>query len=243
MNIRMLCLILLLPVVGNAQEIPAQHTWGTITVQFESIDSVDFPPLYADQPIRDSIGKSYTNWHDRATAIEQYLMQCQHPPITKIGETSYRVKTARGDSVLLEPNLNMDEAGYNFEHYYWPEELLVFRVQWYEGNDYALFNRLNGTLTHMIGPPQFSPYDPTLFVAINDDIEATYSDNGIQVFRIERGIPKLIWQYFPDDIAPSHIQWVASDALIFRAYMRGRIDQNFAYQYLHSRLKIKLGDR
>ncbi len=243
MNIRILCLILFLPVVGIAQEIPAQHTWGNITVQFESIDSVNFPPLYADQTIRDSIGKSYQNSHDRAKAIEQYLMQYQHPPLTKIGETSYRVKTARGDSAFLEPNLSFDEAGYSFEHYYWPEELLVFRVQWYEGNDYALFNRLNSSLTHMMGPPRFSPYDPNTFVAINDDIEATYSDNGIQLFQIERGIPKLIWQYSPTNIAPTHIQWIDPTTLIFRAYTMGGAEVNFAYRYLYIRLQIDFGNK
>ena len=89
-----------------------------------------------------------------------------------------------GEKLTLSPDPLTEEDGYTFEKLFLNGLYQFYRVQWYEGNNYALVNLKTGKITKTYGRVYINSTN-TFLVSINDDIEAGYSANGIQLFFID----------------------------------------------------------
>jgi hypothetical protein len=143
----------------------------SFSVNISSADSIFIETFYKDKVQRDSIADRYSNWHQRARALEKYVLDIENPGITRDKDNLIEIKLLNGEAIKLKPD--SDEADFTFEKYFKELKLLLFRVQWGEGNNYAIIDFTDGRKTYIIGQPFFSP-DRKLMIAINYDIEAQY---------------------------------------------------------------------
>ncbi|MEW5927965.1 MAG: hypothetical protein AB1941_10790, partial [Gemmatimonadota bacterium] len=82
----------------------------------------------------------------------------------------------------------------------------LVQVDFYEGGGWLLVDAVGTHQTHLIGPPVVAP-GRGRFVATSVDLEAGYDPNGIQVWSMARGFPRLEWGLDGGDA------WGASDAV------------------------------
>ncbi len=220
---------------GYSQDTDFQVQIDDYVIFSNDADSVDFPFYFKQQDKIDSISKNYGNWHRRALAIEDYLINDCSVEIG-IDSISRVVMLQNGKERILTPNDTVDEAGYTYEKEYKDLDLLLFRVQWSEGNNYFLFNTKTGEKTYTIGRVYINP-DNTLLISINDDIEAGYSDNGFQLFRIEEnGSLNELWKFSPF-WAPENIKWIDRSTLIVSGYYYSE-QENWIHNRIYKEIKI-----
>ncbi len=201
---------------GYSQDSNFQEKFDKHIIYSTDIDSIVFPDYFKQQNVIDSISKNFGNWHRRALAIEDYLINNSSVQI-KIDSTTRTVILQNGTKKILTPNAVYDEAGYTFEKEFKKLNLLLFRVQWYEGNSYFLLNTKTGERTYTIGRVYINPNN-TLMISINDDIEAGYSYNGFELFKIEEnGNLKKLWE-LSTSWAPKKIKWLNNYSFIVGGY-------------------------
>ncbi len=189
---------------------------NNLSIEFSKTDSVDFPDYFDDQKAIDLISKQYGNWHERAIAVEKYQIQLHNLNII-IDSLARIVTLDNGEKLRLTPNITHDEYGYTFEKEFKDNGFLLFRVQWFEGNNYFLLNTMSGEKTYIGGRAYFSPNGKYL-IGIEDDIEALYSFNGFQLYSVEKnGHLKLIWQFSPV-WGPYKIKWIDNSSLVTKGY-------------------------
>ena len=83
----------------------------------------------------------------------------------------------------------------------------VFRNNYYEGGDYSLVNDKSGKETNIGGYPKLSP-DAKHLIAANQDLEAAFEFNGIQIFGFPNGrFEKLLEKEF-EDMEPHTPKWI-----------------------------------
>lgn len=83
-------------------------------------------------------------------------------------------------------------------------------MEWY---NYLLINKENGTITKLWEQPSFSP-DYKSFISYSFDMEAGFSANGIQYFKIIDTQPVKIWEEQWLDFGPSSIKWENSNNIL-----------------------------
>jgi hypothetical protein len=190
--------------------------YKNIIVEFLTTDSTTFPDYFTNQRTIDSISRNYDNFHLLALAIEKNQLDLFRPNIDTNG-SSRIVILDNGEETMLSPNELHDEAAYTFEKLFRDKSLLLFRVQWFEGNNYFLLNTKSGEKTYTIGRVYFS-LNGKYCISINDDIEASYSANGFQLFSIgENNSLEEIWEYSPN-WGPENIKWIDDNTLIAKGY-------------------------
>jgi hypothetical protein len=207
-------------------------------VEVSSTDSVQLPHDQ-DQGLKDSIEKKYNNWHERSRAWENHLLKKYNPGITRDKDGVIEIKLSNGSMIKLTPDKNKGEADFVFEHYFKEHKLLVFRVQWSEGNNYAIIDQTNGKKTYMLGRPFISP-DNKFITAINCDIEAQYSDNGFELFQLITGDLKKIWEYNPQISGPVALQWIDKQTFITKNY---QLDSSGKYKSDFRKVKIEQNEK
>lgn len=82
----------------------------------------------------------------------------------------------------------------------------LVHMGFYEGGGWLLVNAATTDQTHVVGPPVASP-DRSRFVATSVDLGAGYDPNGIQVWSLAGGFPRLEWG------VDGGSGWGASDAV------------------------------
>jgi hypothetical protein len=189
---------------------------GKVRVEISTNDTVYFPDYFEHQSQIDSLGELYDNAELYSLAVEKFLLGKSNPGISIEGTTRI-VKLKNGKKIMLTPLDSLDEGTYTFEKAFKNNCFLLFRVQWFEGNNYFLINTETGEKTYTIGRVYFSKNNKYM-ISINDDIEAAYSDNGFQLFAIGRDkCLKEIWNYYPV-WAPEKIKWINDKSLIVKGY-------------------------
>jgi len=183
--------------------------------KIQAVDSkpVKFKPYFKFQNKIDSISKNYDNSHRRSLAIEKFQVENSKTKIL-IDSISRIVCLKNGKEVKLTPDPMGDEYGYTFEKEFSDSNLLLFRVQWSEGNNYFLLNTLTGNYFYTIGQPKIYKNQ---IVCINDDIVAEYSFNGIQMFEIQENELIELWK-IKIEWAPEDIKWIDDKTLIVKGY-------------------------
>lgn len=176
-------------------------------------DSVTISSPFKDKAKRDSIDHKYSNWHQRARALEKYLLAIDNPGIARDESDRVEIKLLNGQTIKLELDSNSDEKDFAFTHHFKQLKLLLFRVQWGEGNNYALIDQMNGKKTYIIGRPFFF-HDKKFMMAINCDLEAQYSSNGFELFELVNRDFKKIWKYDPMTWGPVDLKWLDSSVMV-----------------------------
>ena len=189
-----------------------------------------------DQAKRDSIADKYSNWHQRARALEKYLLNKENPGITRDKDDLVEIKLLNGQTIKLTPDSNNDESDFTFENHFKQQKLLLFRVQWGEGNNYAIIDFTNGKKTYLIGRPFFSP-DKKYMIAINCDIEAQYSSNGFELFEFANRELKKIWRYDPTIWGPVDLKWIDNSTMASKNQTIDTVDGKMRSTY--TKIKVK----
>lgn len=110
---------------------------------------------------------------------------------------------------------------------------LVFGV-YYESYDYILVDKNNGKQTHVIGLPVISP-NKKYIVAVNEDLEAQFTFNGIELSESNGKTLKLIGQKEIADWAIREIKWLDDNTLLAHKIV---FDKNHDIQESYIKLVI-----
>ena len=208
-------------------------TTNDIVIDISATDSVTFPDYFDNQQKIDSIIKQFDNRHLEALAIEENQIELYKPEI-KIEGVDRVVSLKDGSKIRLSPNEMHDEYGYTFEKAFKDNNFLLFRVQWFEGNNYFLLNTVSGEKTYTFGRVFISP-NRKYFISINDDIDVGYSSNGLQLFMVDKKDNlKEIWEHSPS-WAPENIKWINNHTLITKGYYH---DEHMEVTYFYKKIKF-----
>lgn len=180
---------------------------------FDYSDS--FPPtdIYGDLNYRINLTDTIGNWHDRAVKIQSYLAD-KFLDYFYTTDSTLVLKLADGkESVFAKWDNEFDE-GYTFEHYFDKFDYFLLRVQWGEGNCWMLVNRKNGFKKYISGIPYIS-LDKKQILTINEDLEAGYSFNGIELYSI---IADSIKTEFRKEtvFGPTAVKWISGNQFLLQ---------------------------
>tara|TARA_R110000868_G_C10744348_1_gene752657 strand:- start:176 stop:895 length:720 start_codon:yes stop_codon:yes gene_type:complete len=199
--------------------------------KFTVSDSINYSGIYSDQQVRDSLKNEENNSHRAAKKIEEYILESQTIDFLERKNKSWDITLTNGSIKRLSiPNYS-DVADYTLEHFYEKHQLIVFRTQYSEGNEYLVVSRITGREFTMWGPPSFSP-NGKFFTSYNNDLMAGYSPNGIQLFEIIGNNPTLTINY-PMDVGPSQTSWISDSTFHLETYDLGTTNGSLTYIYTH----------
>lgn len=156
---------------------------GGHVLHFKPTRKTDFPDYYHNQQAVDSLAKVFTNSHDLALAHERLLKE-KYNNIFSVSDTMLTIKMKDGTQKSFPRVGNVEEGVYSFDSYFQKTDLVLLYVQYYEGNEYYLLSRKTGEGLFLIGKPYFSK-DYSRFIAINCDLDASYTTNGIGLYTLE----------------------------------------------------------
>lgn len=132
---------------------------------FQLTDSVEMTDIFDDSPLRKQMTDSIGNAHQRYILIEKYLAKKFSSYFTADDNTL--IVFLEGKSQMKFPKWDDEkDEGYNFEHHFSSIGYYLLRVQWGEGNDWMLVNRINGFKKRIIGEPYISP-DAKSILSVN----------------------------------------------------------------------------
>lgn len=217
-------LLLTLGLSGFAvgQELPSKYPppseRGAHYLSIQAADSTDYPAVYPNPEVRDSIDAQYENHYKVARAIEQHMISEQnidflHPAeggktIAERKNRVWNLEMTNGDSVRLDTPADRF-VHFFLEYYYQEHELVLFRLLYGKQVSFALVSRRTGRIFDVFGPPIFSPSNQW-FASFHDDGMAGWSPNGLQVFRVRgKEIEKVI-EYDMGRTAPgpARLKWI-----------------------------------
>jgi hypothetical protein len=210
-----------------------------IQLTLKHTDSVFINEYFLDRKPLDSITKQFDNRHLEALAIEKYLLKTNNEFVKRDSKGLY-VKLKDGIWKLLPHDEISDESDNTFEHFFKEFGYYSIRVQWGEGNGYKLVNYLDGTVTPIIGRPYFSP-DGQYIISVNCDIEAGYSENGFQLFRIKNKQLQHLGEYKPDAWGPISAKWLDNNMVILKNQTVEVKNNDINYIDFYAEIKIKTG--
>ncbi len=240
------------PIFG--QELPETYPpsgeRGAYYLSVRPADSVEYPEVYPNDEIRDSIDAQYKDHYEVARAIEQHALENQEVDFLREaenGETVWEEKNrvwnlirTNGDTTRLDPKSVTSRSAHFFFEYYYPEqELVLFRLLYGKQVDFALISRKSGRIFDVFGPPVFSP-SVKWFATFHNDGLAGWSPNGVQLFTItgdgiEKGIQYDMGRSEP---GPTGLRWI--DDSTFQIEMREHypVQGGTTTNYEHYRIKI-----
>ena len=189
-------------------------------VRISKTESTVFSPYFENTSDISHISSKFDNFHRRSLAIEKYQIAFYKLNIT-IDSLDRIVALQNGKILRLSPDESNDEHGYTLEKWFKKYNFLLFRVQWFEGNNYFLLNTLTGEKTYVGGRVYFNPNGKFL-LSVEDDIDANYCFNGFQLFSVgNKGQLKKVWEYSPV-WGPSHIKWIDNNRFVTKGYIYDR---------------------
>lgn len=181
-------------------------------VSFSDTTEIDYGNYFEQQTSVDSLSSLYQNYHEFALEVEKIQLKQYNPPIIIDGNIRI-ISLQNSDVVKLVPNDSTEEYGFAFEKTLVDGKYYLFRVQWFEGNNYLLLDADNGSKTYCIGKVIESPGKQFL-VSYNCDIDAHYSGNGLQLFSYnkESGL-KEIWSH-DNNQGVEKLKWISENAFV-----------------------------
>lgn len=195
-------------------------------LRVKEIDSVFIAPLYADQKSRDAIYKKYDNSYEGAKAVENYLKKSQLQHFKRKGRvlTLHLANGKTKDMVDIVKD-NYEDTWYTYENYFPEIESYLVYAQFYEGHGYMVVNRNTGNQTYVLGEA-YPNLKSRSFIAINADMEAKYSANGLQVVEMRKGsyLTKLTIE--GGNWAPVAIKWIDYKSFIVKVTELINLEKN-----------------
>ncbi len=186
----------------------------------------------------DSLTKGIRNSHKYSLAIEQYQIM-QFGKRFRRTDEGLSLKLNDGSWLMIKVDPTTDEADNVFEHYFNNFGFYSLRVQWGEGNGYKLVNAETGKITHIIGRPFFSP-DGSKIIALGNDIEAEYSQNGIELMENVAGDIRLLGRYNPKSWGCENALWLNNNSLVLQNQsLESKADSNWGYFTFYTQIDFK----
>ena len=176
---------------------------------FKPIDEVSISAYYPDQAIRDSITRKFPIELLKALAVEKYLLKARRSSFSRHKDT---LKLHLNNGRVLALVDQSDRLVYHYENDFAEVDFHLIRVQFGDGSGYLMVNKNNGTVYNLWGRPYFSP-SKNIFLTIHSDLEEQISPNGIQLFSLNHGGIKKLWELAIRDWGPTKAQWVAENTL------------------------------
>lgn len=183
---------------------------------FQKEDSVYIPELYKDFQYRQTIIEKNDNSFMAAKELEAYLSKGQGEHFKRSGDTLF-LNLSNGKKVSLIDNSKEgdEEEHYTYENYFSQPNIFIIYVQLYEGNNYLLVNRTNGNKKYIIGRAYPSPSGSKL-LAINEDLEAGYSFNGIQLLTKQKDTFTTQLTIDAGNWAPVDVKWLNENNFVLK---------------------------
>ncbi|GAB5526696.1 MAG: hypothetical protein Roseis2KO_45680 [Roseivirga sp.] len=208
-----------------------------ITVSLSPGEEQPFATYLLPKNIIDSLTKGIHNSHKYSLAIERYQIIQFGQRFRRTDEGLF-LKLNNGDWQLMKIDPLTDEVDNVFEHYFDKFGFYSIRVQWGEGNGYKLVNTETGTVTDIIGKPFFSP-DGSKVIALGNDIEAGYSENGFELMENMAGKIKPIGRYNPGSWGCISALWLTNNTLLLQNQsLESKADAGWGYFSFYTRMKL-----
>jgi len=192
---------------------------------------------FGDFEYRKKLTDTLSNWHDRAKKIQEYL-QTKYPKYFSTTDSTLILNLTNGQTLSFPFWDEENEEGFNFEHYYEKIDYYLLRVQWVEGNCWLMINRQNGFKKYINGLPYISNQNDK-FLAINVDLEAEYSFNGLELYSVTSD--SLTNEFTHGTTwGPDNIKWINDNQfLVKREYYQGDGFNNKKIDYKLGTIKKK----
>jgi len=214
----------------NGQELT---TYPPYYFSYSRIDSVEIPPVYPDQAMRDSVESLYSEHWTRIFQVESFNLKRQGIDFMKREDSLWHIRLTNGENMDLVPEKRYGIRHYIFEQYYAQEELIAFKIVQYEGGGYRILDRNTGKSIWTEGPPIFSP-DRKFFLSISGDFG--YLDMVIRLFQMTNQGPVEILAH-DQSAEPLQAKW--RDNTSFYLGLREWPKKSFTYYLFEIR---KTGD-
>lgn len=185
-------------------------------LRVKEIDSLFIAPLYADQQSRNEIYRKHDNSYEGAKAVEKYLEKSQSQHFKRKGGV-LTLHLANGKTKHMADIVkdNEEDIWHTYENYFPEIESYLVFSQFYEGHGYVVVNRKTGKQTYSLGEIYPNPKTQS-FIAINADLMAKYSANGLQLVEMRKGnyFTKLTIE--GENWAPVAIKWMDAKNFIVK---------------------------
>ena len=100
--------------------------------------------------------------------------------VRKIADTLF-IKTQVKELKFVNTSDKNDYVNYQYIRFLKEQNKFLVYCSYYESHDYILIDNRNAEITHLWGLPVFSP-DNKYIISGNEDLNAAFTDNGIQLF-------------------------------------------------------------
>jgi hypothetical protein len=185
--------------------------------------------------------KNIGNSYEAALKAQEYLAPIYSEQFyTK--DSTLLLKLANGKELKLPFWDPVADEGYVFQYFFKEINYFVLLVQWSEGNCWMLVNKANGKRKYCYGFPYLSP-DKSKIIAINQNLDAGYSFNGIEVFSVRKD--SLALDFHKETTwGPEGIKWVNKDQFLLKQTVEAKVEPansipNYITQYKLVTIKSK----
>lgn len=207
-----------------------------VQIRLEAVEPIGGFQAILPRVILDSIGLDHKNMHFNALDIESYQLSQNQDHVRKRNDT-LDILLPDGTWASFPPDLMMEEADMNLERYEEQWGFYIIRIQWYEGNGYAVVNRQTGAITRMNGRPFFSP-DGKHILSVMEDVEATYSTNGLEMYEVVDGAVTQTGYLYPETWGPNFAKWTSDSTVVLRCGTYDSESNSFDYGVFYLQLSL-----
>lgn len=207
-----------------------------VHIRLEAAEAIGGFQAILPRSIMDSIGLDHQNMHLNALDIESYQLSHWQSQVRKRRDT-LDILLPYGTWKSFPPDLMMEEADMNLERYDNQWGFYIVRIQWYEGNGYAIINDQTGEITRMNGRPFFSP-DGKHIISVMEDVEATYSTNGLEMYEVVDGAVTQTGSLYPETWGPNLAKWTSDSTVVLRCGTYHNIEGSYDYGVFYLQLSL-----
>jgi hypothetical protein len=181
----------------------------------------------------DSITESYYN-----SVTDKGEIKSIDTSIIKIYPDSITIKTSE-KLVVLKNDTSVSESfkKYRYEGTFSGIGFVHIHGDFWESSGDLLISLKNGTINFFWGRPKLSP-DQSMIISYNVDLGPRYMSNGIQLFKVENGPIKNVFETEIENWGPKEIKWESDSTILIK-----RVKVDFTNEYKeffdYRRMKIK----
>jgi len=162
-----------------------------------------------------SLCKDIRNSYECAQVIEKHQLAIYGDLVKRVdGQLILKIDN-NVDLVIEDIKSDWDDCKlHSFRDYFEDINSYIVEIQYWEGGAYYLINKSLGTKIVIPGLIAVSP-DKKRFVSYNIDIEAAYSPNGFEIYRLGDNSFSKEFEFFLDDWGPSNALWINNNQIEF----------------------------
>jgi hypothetical protein len=179
------------------------------------------------------------SYFDDARQTENKLLEQLGDRVWRDGDKLYfKLTTGR---VVTVTDQNSDEIGDQAQlsslmAYYPDFQVAILHMQFYEGTGAQLLNLNTGKRYDFHGVPCRSP-DGIRLAAFNRDLEASFSPNGVWVFRVKNGVPLQEIAIQPQSWGVIGVRWESPGSAVLQCEYQSIAEQ--VYQLVNAVGKLQ----